>query len=247
MQARHFVVFTSVSIALQGCGKKAAPAPDSAGGEDRPVVTDAAAPSADVTAGQALDGAADASGEVEDEATRRAKLLERVAALEVPGYTRVRGQVQGGFATLQHATVKANAKGSTAVVEATVTFCDGCKPATKEELEGRKDQTLAQYGELHQKNPKLVFDIAELELMPERKGLATYVRSYLDDGETRAAMHSLEVVFSDGTVSVRFFAYPQSPFPQSAAEHDEAMSRAELESAVSGLFTALWPVLYPSR
>lgn len=245
MSSRHLVVFALSGVLLSACGKKAEPIPgpiDSAVPAQVDVSDDAGSAGLDVTA---LD--TQAVEDVDEVSARRQKILEALAAAEIPGFERKRGELQGGFVTLQHQTRSANAKGSTVTVEATVSFCDGCKAETREDVSGRKDQILAQYGELHAKNPSLVFDIAEFELMPERNGVATYVKSYVSEGETRAAMHGLEVSFGDGVGVVRFFAYPQSPFPQSAEEHDAAMSRAEMEAAVRELFKGLWPILNPPR
>lgn len=230
---------------LAGCGKKAESAPDTA------VSADAAPPAeGDVSAGTSgtdIASADDTSGEVESENERRQRVLAALAAAEFPGLSRVRGEVQGGFVTLTHATKTANPAGNTVTVEATVSFCDACQAETRQDVENRKEQILSQYGELHAKNPALVFDIAELALMPERVGVATYVKSYVAEGETRAAMHGLEVSFTDGTGLVRLFAYPQSPFPQSVEEHDAAMSRADLEGAVKAVFAGIWAVLSAAR
>lgn len=236
---------------LVGCGKKAEPAPDVAASGDAAQVQqeDGQAPAERDAAGGPSDAGAsgDAGGDAEDEAARRQRILATLAAAELPGFTRSRGEVQGGFATLTHQTKTPNAAGNTVTVEATVSFCDECQAETKQDVENRKEQILTQYGELHGKNPALVFDIAELALMPERTGVATYVKSYVSEGETRAAMHGLEVSFTDGTGVVRFFAYPQSPFPQSADEHDKAMSRADLEGAVKAMFEGVWAVLSAAR
>jgi hypothetical protein len=242
MSVTHIIAYVLSGALLMACGKKAEPSPD-------PAETAGAVNDALVASDAVGDAAADAgqAEEVDDEAARRQQILAQLAAAEVAGFERMRGELQGGFVTLQHTTREKNAKGSTVIIEATISFCDACKPESKADVESRKEQILAQYGELHAKNPSLSFDIAELELMPERKGVATYVKSYVAEGETRAAMHGLEVIYSDGVGVVRFFAYPQSPFPQSAEEHDAAMSRAELESAVRALFTGLWPILNPPR
>ncbi|HRE92160.1 MAG TPA: hypothetical protein PK095_23800, partial [Myxococcota bacterium] len=93
-------------------------------------------------------------------------VLAALASAELPGLARVRGELQGGFVTLAHQTKTPNAAGNTVTVEATVSFCDNCQAETKQDVEGRKEQILTQYGELHAKNPGLVFDIAELALMP---------------------------------------------------------------------------------
>lgn len=237
MSARHLIVFVLSGALFVGCGKKAETA-DVAPPAPNPPIEDVAGDTNE--ANTALD-------EVEDEAARRQRILGQLATAEIAGFDRMRGELQGGFVTLQHATKTANTKGNTVIVEATVSFCDGCQADKKEDVEARKEQILAQYGELHAKNPTLAFDIAELLLLPERTGVATYVKSYVSEGETRAAMHGLEVSFSDGLGVVRFFAYPQSPFPQSAEEHDAAMTRVELEDAVQKLFAGLWPILQPPR
>lgn len=235
---------------LLGCGKKADPAPDTAAADTAPVGdTGSSAPDAGPTAGDAANAGegGDGGGETEDEAARRQRVLAALATAELPGFVRARGEVQGGFVTLAHTTRTPNSAGNTVTVEATVSFCDACQAETRDDLEKRREQILSQYGELHAKNPALVFDIAELALMPERTGVATYVKSYVAEGETRAAMHGLEVSFTDGTGVVRFFAYPQSPFPQSAEEHDKAMSRADLEGAVKAMFQGVWAVLSAAR
>ncbi len=242
---------TLLAITLGACGKKVDPAADATNTPPSDVTQEPgdASTTGDDSAGAGA-GATDAgpgAEEVDDESAHRQKVLERLAALEVEGFQRMRGQVQGGFVTLQHATKTPNAKGNTLIIEVTAGFCEGCKQEDKAALEARKDQVLAQYGELHAKNPGLVFDIAELELLPERTAIATYVRSFVDDGETRAAMHGLEATFIDSMASVRLFAYPQSPFPQTAAEHDEAVSRKEIEDAMKALFAGISPVLWSQR
>jgi hypothetical protein len=250
MKRRLFLSALGAAL-LVGCGKKADPAPDTASSGDATQVEDTSRPrgAGDDAVGLPGDAAAagDASGDAEDESARRQRILATLATAELPGFTRSRGEVQGGFVTLTHQTKTANAAGNTVTVEATVSFCDACQAETKQDVENRKEQILTQYGELHAKNPSLVFDIAELALMPERTGVATYVKSYVSEGETRAAMHGLEVSFTDGTGVVRFFAYPQSPFPQSAEEHDAAMSRADLEGAVKAMFQGIWAVLSAAR
>lgn len=251
MKRRLF--FSALSAALLvGCGKKADPAPDIAATGDAAQVGDTATPAGGDAAGSQSDAASsgdgvEGGGDAEDEAARRQRVLATLANAELPGFTRSRGEVQGGFVTLTHQTKTPNAAGNTVTVEATVSFCDACQAETKQDVENKKEQILTQYGELHAKNPALVFDIAELALMPERTGVATYVKSYVSEGETRAAMHGLEVSFTDGTGVVRFFAYPQSPFPQSAEEHDKAMSRADLEGAVKAMFEGVWAVLSAAR
>lgn len=241
----------AIALFLVACGKGEPAAPD-AGATTREedatlpgVLTDAAEPKAAGDA--AVDLAADALGNDDAaEVAEELKLMQRLGALEVPGMTRVRSQVQNDHVTLQFATTAPNAKGNTASIEVTIGLCAGCVPPTRAELEDRKTQGLAQLGDLHAKSPTLVFELdPELELLPQRKALATYVRSFVDDGVTRAAMHTLEVTFIGSDKSVRLLAYPRSGFPQSQAELSEAFSKDELVAATKAVFAAAAAILWP--
>jgi len=239
-----------IALVLVACGKPA-PAPSDVG----PVTgagqgSDAVEPAApDGQAPGAEDGALAAAdvgpGEDGAEVAQELQLLQRLGALEVPGMSRSRSHVQNDYVTLQFETTTPNAKGNTASIEVTIGLCSGCAPVTKEALDARKEQSLGQLGELHAKNPGLVFELDELELMPQRKAAASYVRSFVDDGVTRAAMHTLEVTFIGSDKSLRFLAYPRSGFPQSQAELDEAFTRAELTQAVRAIFAAAASVIWP--
>lgn len=223
-----------------GCGKKA---PVDGGDASSPTTgTGEVAAAGDEDGGPS--GAADSAEAPEDEAERRRVRLERLAAAEIEGFQRVMGEVRGAFVTLRHVTKTPNAKGNTVTVEVTLGFCDGCSQETVEQLEGRKDVLLAQYGELHAKNAGLVFEIAEVPLSAERSGVATYVRSFVDDGETRAAVHALEVSYVESGASFRLFVYPMAPFPQTAAEHDAAVTDQEMVEAAGALFRGLAPILW---
>jgi len=213
-----------IALLLAACGGKGA----------QPQGPGADLPSGDATSN---DGADDAL-------SREQQLLERLASLEVPGFKRVRGQAQSGFVTLQFDTQSPNAKGSTATVEATVAFCEACPPIGKKDLEARRDQILAQLGELHATSPNLVLSLEDFELAPQRSGATTYVRSFIDDGNTRAAVHTLEALLTHGGATLRFFAYPRNGFPQSSDELAQAFTKAELLSAVKSVFAAVAPVLW---
>lgn len=182
-----------------------------------------------------------ASDEVVDE---RAARLQALSKLEVTGMTRSRGTVQRELVTLAFDTAP-NAKGNVGAVELTVAACDPCSTPTVAETEGRKDMLLQQLGELHAKNPDLVFAVNALELAPARTGTATYARSYVDDGTTRASVHTLEVQFADNGFAFRFQAYPRGGFPTSGEELASAFSQAELEAAVQRVFVAASAVLWP--
>jgi len=197
----------------------------------------------DAAAGDAAAGDAAAQGEAE----RRRKIIEALANLEVPGLKRVRGEARGESATLLFDSLTPNDRGQTAAIEATIGFCDGCPAVTKQEVEGRKDAQLAQYGELHAKNPGLVFKIEDIELMPMRQGVSTFVRSFVDDGTTRAAILAMEVVWVDSGVSARFQAYPRSGFPTSAAEQEKSITQAELADLVRSVFKAAAAVIWPPQ
>lgn len=233
---------------LMACGKGATPAADAgatapitatASGDD--AGSTAADAAADAVGEAAADGAVNAADAAEDD---RAARLERLAALEVPGLTRVRSHVQRELATVQLDT-PANAKGNSGSVELTASICDDCTMPKLADLEARKDQLKAQLGELHAKNPSLVLDLKELELLPQRVGLETYSRSFVDDGTTRAAVHMLEVTFVDNGFTLRFQAYPRNGLPATADEQAAAFTREELEGAVKTVFKVAADVLWP--
>jgi len=232
-----------VLLILMGCGKSQPSLPPVTGttaGDAGATLPDATLVSPDVS--EPLDGASTDAAEV----TEEVRLMQALGALEVPGMTRVRSQVQNDHVTLQFATATPNAKGNTATIEVTIGLCSGCVAPTKAEVAERKDQSLAQLGELHAKNPGLVFEVdAELELMPQRKAAATYVRSFVDDGVTRAAMHTLEVTFIGSDKSLRLLAYPRSGFPQTQAELAEAFTKDELVHAVKAVFAAAAAIIWP--
>jgi len=171
--------------------------------------------------------------------------LQAVAALEIPGMTKNRAQVMGELVTLQ-LDGTANAKGVAPAVEVTVSACSGCVTPTVEEVEGRRDMLMQQLGELHAKNPALVFEVKPLELAPARSGTKVYARSFIDDGTTRASVHTLEVHYADNGFMMRFQAYPRGgAFPSSAEELAGALTGAELEAAVQVVFVAVANVLWP--
>jgi len=212
-------------------------------------VSDATA--SDVAAAVAVDVAVSSDGGGDDAApdavdvAEELRLMQRLGALEVPDMTRGASQIRNDYVTLQFTTVTPNAKGNTATIEATIGVCAGCLAATKAELEQRKTQSLAQLGDLHAKNPSLVFTQEDLELMPQRVGLATYVRSFVDDGTTRAAMHTLEVTFIGSDKTLRFLVYPRSSFPQTQAEMGDAFSKDEMLTAVKAIFAAAAAIIWP--
>jgi len=236
-------ISASIVLGLAACSSKT-PTPDAAPTATATATTttsaaDAATPE---PSPDALASADDAQvEEVVDERTAR---LEALTRLDVPGFTRSRGALQRDLVTLAFDTA-ANAKGNVGAIELTVAVCQPCATTTVAELEGRKDMILQQLGELHAKNPGLVFSVNELELAPERKGAATYARSYVDDGTTRASVHTLEVQFADNGYAFRFQAYPRSGFPTSAEELASAFTQDELEAAVKRVFVAASAVLWP--
>lgn len=238
-------------VACGGCGKTAADAADGS-------AIDAGAGEADTAAAPAAaDGgaigevaAADVTGAdaaQASEAERRRKVIEALANLEVPGLKRVRGEARGESATLLFDSLTPNDRGQTAAIELSIGFCDQCPAVTKADVEARKDAQLAQYGDLHAKNPGLVFKIEDIELMPMRQGVSTFVRSYVDDGTTRAAILAMEVVWVDNGMSARFQAYPRSGFPTSAAEQEKSVTQAELGDLVRAVFKAASAVIWPPQ
>lgn len=239
----------SIALILVACGKsQPAPAPDTTiitGVADATRAGDDAAATPDVASDGAAADAAPSDASADGEVAEELRLMQRLGALEVPGMTKGASQVHNDYVTLQFATATPNAKGNTASIEATIGFCAGCLAATKAEIEQRKEQSLAQLGDLHAKNPSLVFTQEDLELMPQRVGLATYVRSFVDDGTTRAAMHTLEVTFIGSDKSLRFLVYPRSNFPQSQAEMVEAFSKEDMVAAVKSVFAAAAKILWP--
>lgn len=241
-----------VQVGCGGCGKTGAGV-DAAGGGgaadsgavaadtgSEPAPGDVAADSASVG-----EGSGDAAGASEKE--RRRKIIEALANLEVPGLKRVRGEAHGESATLLFDSLTPNDRGQTAAVELSIGFCDPCQVVSKADLEARKDAQLAQYGELHAKNPGLVFKIEDMELMPMRQGVSTFVRSYVDDGTTRAAILAMEVVWADNGVSARFQVYPRSGFPTSAAEQEKSITQEELGALVRLVFKAASEVIWPPQ
>ena len=238
----------TIAFILTACGKsQPVVTPDTGSGSPGDDATAAvvhadADPQSPVDAPDGAVDATDDAGEVAEEL----RLMQRLGALEVPGMARVRSQVHNDHVTLQFETAAPNAKGNTATIEVTIGLCAGCVAPTKVEVEDRKAQSLAQLGELHAKNPGLVFELdPALELMPQRNALATYVRSFVDDGVTRAAMHTLEVTYIGFDKSVRLLAYPRSGFPQSQAELAEAFSKEELVAAVKAVFAGAAAILWP--
>ena len=233
---KHIILLISF---LVGCGKSE---------PSQPLQPDVSAPPADhadVAEEAGVDSSLDANAPGPEDATADQALMERLAKLEVPGMTRVRGDAQPDHVTLQFTTNTPNAKGNTATVEVTIGRCAGCVPASLADRTARKDQSLAQLGELHAKNPKLVFAIEDVELAAQRSAAATYVRSFVDDGVTRAAMHTLEVVFIGNDMNMRFMVYPRTPFPTTQAEVDEAFSKDELVAVARDVYKAAAAVLWP--
>lgn len=234
----HFSIVAALTMAsLAACSSKSA-APDVS---TTPSVEDAgpSGPGPDATSSIGEDAA-----EADDVVDERAARLEALTRLEVPTMTRSRGALQRDLVTLAFDTAP-NARGQSAAVELTVAACDPCATPTVGELEVRKDTLLQQPGELHAKNPELVFVIEPLELAPQRSGSLTYARSWVDDGTTRAVVHTLEVQFADNGFAFRFQAYPRGGFPASGEELATALTRAELETAVRQIFVAASDVLWP--
>ena len=224
---------------LVGCGKTEPIQPV------QPDTGAAPAGQADVAEQASVDSSADGAADAAEDASPDKALMERLAVLEVPGMTRVRGDAQPDHVTLQFTTNTPNAKGNTATIEVTIGRCAGCALPPLAERETRKDQSLAQLGELHAKNPKLVFALEDIELAPQRSAAATYVRSFVDDGVTRAAMHTLEVVFIGNEMNLRMMAYPRTPFPTTQAEVDEAFAKDELIAATREIYKAAAAILWP--
>lgn len=239
-------------VVVGACGKPSGAA--DAGLGSAPATTDAVSSGAgegvsangevaaeDVTG---VTGAADAA--VDPEAAARAKVLAGLAALEIDGLTRGRGEAGAQVALLQFDEKAPNAKGQSGTVELSAGFCAGCAPLERATFEARRDELRKQLGDMHAKNPALVLDIADFELMPERKGVAIYTRSFVVDGEARALVHTLEVQFVDNGRVVHLTAYPRSGIPASAADLAQNYTRAELEALVRKVFGAVAKVLWPA-
>jgi hypothetical protein len=239
------IVRLLIAVMLLGCGRPGSPQPASAQDTSaRATPDDAAAtagPDDDARAADAaMDGQQDAGG-VADEGDRRRRLLAALAALDVFGFKRESSQVAAEYTALRMSSMTPNAHGVGAFVEATFAFCSGCGEPVALPLDERK----AQLGKLHSDNPNLVLDLEDLALTPERRGKVVYVRSYVDDGETRAAIHTLEASYVGDGMSVRLFAYPQGGFPTSERELAEAFGKDELLAAVRAIFVAAERVLWP--
>lgn len=247
MSINSYRACAAIIWVASGCGSKSPPAAD-ASTTSAPVATadttEATPPSDALGTETTLEVAADALTAPDGEGDERAQKLEALSRLEVPKMTRSRATLQRDLVTLAFDTAP-NAKGMTASVELTVSVCADCTTPAVAEIEGRKDFYLQQIGELHAKNPGLVFEVKSLDLLPARPATTVYVMSYVDDGQTRAFVHTLEAQFADNGFAFRFQAYPRSGFPQSAAELSDSFSRAELEAATSAIFEAASKVLWP--
>jgi len=228
-----------VVVLFGACGKSAAPADVAPTSASEAPASDAAAPSEEVAV---EDGAV--NEEVAGEGDPVSAALERVSKLEVPGMTRSRAQLASGYVTVAFESA-VNAKGNAAMVELTVSACKDCARPAVADIEAHKQERQDALGELHAKNPKLVFTIAPLELMPERTGVEVYARSVVVDDATHAVLHTLEVNFVDNGFAFRFFAYPQSGMANSDEELVAAYSQAELEANVKALFVATSAALWP--
>ena len=113
-----------------------------------------------------------------------------------------------------------------------VSACPDCPVPVLKDLQDQREARLAALGEVHAKNPALVYEVAELELLPQRSGLASYVRSFVSNDTTRATMHALEVTFVENGYLVRLYAYPRSGMPNTADELASGYTRDELEAGV---------------
>ncbi len=223
------------------CGKTSSTADAGAGGATLALTAgDVAAEVDDATVG---DVAAEVA--VDPEAAARAKVLAALAALELEGLARARGEVGAQVTLLQFDDKAANAKGQTGTVELSAGFCAGCAPVERASFEARRAELTRQLGDVHAKNPGLVLDIVDLELMPEKSGVAIYTRSFVVDGEARALVHTLEVQFVDNGRSVHLTAYPRSGIPATAEALAENYTRAELEALVRKVFAGVSSVLWP--
>lgn len=256
-QAVRRVAFGCLALGLAGlptgCGKKDGALDAGAAVQATRAATAAGATGATTAeVGEARDAgepAGDAGGAADvgatDEAAKRAEVLAALAHLEIDGVTRGRGDVGPQTAQLQFDDKAPNGKGQVGTIELAAGFCQGCVPVEKATFEARRDELKKQLGEMHAKNAELVLDIGELELMPERKAVAIYTRSFVIEGEARALVHTIEVFFVDNGRTVHMTAYPRSGIPASAKELEEGYTRAELEALARKVFQGVAKVLWP--
>lgn len=229
-----------VGFVLAACGKSAG-APDAG-----PTPQTSAAPTTIEDVAAPVDEVAVPAPEVGGDKDPTTLALERVAALAVPGMAQARSQLQSDHVTVVFDTAP-NAKGNGATVEMTLSACRDCAVPALQDVEAQREQILAGLGELHAKSADLVFDIAALELLPQRTGVAVYTRSFVADGITRATLHTLDVSFGENGFVFRFQAYPRSAMPATADEHASGFTRAELEAAVKAVFSAANAAVYQQR
>jgi hypothetical protein len=129
---------------------------------------------------------------------------------------------------------KANDKGVTAYVLATIENCVVCQPMDLAAWKQNKNLR-GMLSSVAANDPGLVFDVHELDL-GTKKGVGIYKASFVTNGGSTVSTHGYQAWFNDGANQILIDVSPRGLYPKTREEMLAGISRDDMAAIAKAVF-----------